>query len=94
MTQLFESNKESKQSEEFTSVKISNWLVSYMADLLEIEPEEVDVKSTFARYGLDSSTAVMLTGDLETWLGREIEPTIMYDYPTIVDLAEYLAQAN
>lgn len=94
MTQIFEDNKVSEQSEQLTSLQISNWLASYVADLLEVEPEEVDVKNTFSRYGLDSSAAVMLTGDLETWLGKEIEPTIIYDYPTIADLAEHLAQAN
>nr|AQX77692.1 NocM [Nodularia sp. HBU26] len=65
-----------------------------MSDLLEIEPDEVDVETTFARYGLDSSAAVILTGDLGNWLGKEIEPTVMYDYPTIAKLAEYVAEEN
>jgi acyl carrier protein len=90
MTQLFEDKKTSEESEQFTALKISDWLVSYIADLLEIEPDEVDVETTFARYGLDSSAAVILTGDLGNWLGKEIEPTIMYDYPTIAKLAEYV----
>ncbi|MBD2626299.1 acyl carrier protein [Trichormus variabilis] len=94
MTQLFEDNKSSEQSEQFTALKISTWLVSYMSDLLEIEPDEVDVETTFARFGLDSSAAVILTGDLGTWLGKEIEPTVMYDYPTIAKLAEYVAEES
>ncbi|NES81554.1 MAG: acyl carrier protein [Moorea sp. SIO2B7] len=94
MTQISETNKVTEQNEQFTSAKITDWMVSYIADLLEIEPEEIDVKTTFSRYGLDSSAAVVLTGDLQEWLGKEIEPTIMYDYPTIADLAEHLAQAN
>ncbi|MBE9201729.1 MULTISPECIES: acyl carrier protein [unclassified Nodularia (in: cyanobacteria)] len=94
MTQLFEDNKASEQSEQFTQLKISEWIVDYMSDLLEIEPDEVDVETTFARYGLDSSAAVILTGDLGNWLGKEIEPTVMYDYPTISKLAEYVAEEN
>ncbi|WP_071187595.1 acyl carrier protein [Trichormus sp. NMC-1] len=94
MTKLFEDNKSSEQSEQFTALKISTWLVSYMSDLLEIEPDEVDVETTFARFGLDSSAAVILTGDLGTWLGKEIEPTVMYDYPTIAKLAEYVAEES
>lgn len=94
MTQLFEDNKASEQSEQFTQLKISEWIVDYMSDLLEIEPDEVDVETTFARYGLDSSAAVILTGDLGNWLGKEIEPTVMYDYPTIAKLAEYVAEEN
>lgn len=94
MTQLFEDKKTSEQREQFTTLKISDWLVSYMSDLLEIESDEVDVETTFARFGLDSSAAVILTGDLGNWVGKEIEPTVMYDYPTIAKLAEYVAKEN
>jgi acyl carrier protein len=92
MTQLFEKNTALENNPENTALKISEWMIEYMADLLEIDPDEVDVETPFARYGLDSSAAVILTGDLQDWLGKEIEPTIMYDYPTIVDLANFLAQ--
>ncbi len=70
---------------------IQDWLVSYLADLLEVEPEEVDINTTFARYGLDSSAAVVIAGDLEDFLGIELEPTLLYDYPTITELAKNLA---
>ncbi|MBC5793740.1 acyl carrier protein [Sphaerospermopsis sp. LEGE 00249] len=92
MTQLFEHNTTTQQTQELTAVKIREWLVSYVADLLEIEAEEVDVETNFSRYGLDSSAAVILTGDLGDWLGKELEPTALYDYPTIADLAAHLAQ--
>ncbi len=71
--------------------EIQAWLVSYLANLLNVTNEEVDVKIPFERYGLDSSAAVGLTGDLEDWLGHEIEPTLLYDYPTIESLAKYVS---
>ena len=71
--------------------EIEDWTVAYIADLLEIDPEEIDTALPFDRYGLDSSAAVGLTGDLEDWLGREVDPTLLYDYPTIESLAKYLA---
>ncbi|NEO41305.1 MAG: acyl carrier protein [Moorea sp. SIOASIH] len=74
-----------------TAAEIQGWLVSYMAELLEIEPDEVDVTIPFDRYGLDSSAAVGLTGDLEDWLLTELDPTLMYDYPTIEALAKHVA---
>ncbi len=74
-----------------TAKEIQAWLVSYLAELLEIEPDEIDVTIPFDRYGLDSSAAVGLTGDLEDWLGSEIDPTLMYDYPTIQALANHVA---
>ncbi|MFW6359245.1 MAG: acyl carrier protein [Chroococcales cyanobacterium] len=76
---------------EISATEIQDWIVTYVADLLEIEPEEVDVTIPFDRYGLDSSVAVGLTGDLEDWLGREIEPTLLYYYPTIEAVVQYLS---
>jgi len=33
-----------------------------------------------------------LSGDLEAWLGRELSPSLIYDYPTIESLARHLAE--
>ncbi len=33
-----------------------------------------------------------MTGDLEDWLGCELDPTLLYDYPTIDALAWHLAE--
>jgi acyl carrier protein len=76
---------------EISAVEIQDWIVTYLADLLETEPEEIDVTIPFDRYGLDSSAAVGLTGDLENWLGTEVEPTLLYDYPTVEALVEHLS---
>ncbi len=84
-------SKESVQNNPPTTVAIQAWLVSYLAELLEIEPDEIDVRITFERYGLDSSAAVIMTGDLEEWLGYELDPTLIYDYPTIEALARHLS---
>ena len=72
--------------------EIQVWLVSYLAELLEIEPDEVDVTISFDRFGLDSSAAACMAGDLEEWLEYEVEPTIMYDYNTIESLAKHLSE--
>ena len=74
-----------------TATEIQAWIVAYIADLLEVDGEEIDVTIPFDRYGLDSSAAVGLTGDLEDWLGREINPTLLYDYPTVEALVQHLS---
>jgi acyl carrier protein len=79
---------------EISATEIQDWIVAYLANLLEIEPEEVDVTIPFDRYGLDSSAAVGLTGDLEDWLGTEIDPTLLYDYPTVEALVQHLSAIN
>ncbi|MEQ9237390.1 acyl carrier protein [Coleofasciculus sp. E2-BRE-01] len=75
-----------------TATEIQEWIVSYLAQLLEIDPDEVNVAIPFDQYGFDSSVAVGMTGDLEDWVGRKIDPTLLYDYPTIETLAQHLAE--
>jgi acyl carrier protein len=33
-----------------------------------------------------------MTGDLEDWVERKIDPTLLYDYPTIEALSQHLAE--
>ncbi|MCW5315186.1 MULTISPECIES: acyl carrier protein [unclassified Nostoc] len=75
-----------------STTEIKEWLISYLADLLEIEPEQINVETTFARYGLDSSVAVVLTGDLGNLLGKELDLRVIWDYPTIASLAQHLSE--
>lgn len=89
--QITESIKGNTSKEPSTAAEIQAWIVSYLAQILEIDPEEVDVTIPFDRYGLDSSVAVGLTGDLEDWLEEKLDPTLLYDYPTIKSLSRHLA---
>ncbi|MBD0301337.1 MAG: acyl carrier protein [Tolypothrix sp. T3-bin4] len=86
------SAKEDAYKEPPSAAEIQTWIVFYLAQLLEIDPDEVDVKVAFDQYGLDSSAAVGMTGDLEDWVERKIDPTLLYDYPTIQALAQHLAE--
>jgi acyl transferase domain-containing protein/acyl-CoA synthetase (AMP-forming)/AMP-acid ligase II/acyl carrier protein/SAM-dependent methyltransferase len=70
---------------------IQAWLVTNIAQRLKISPRTVDTQQPFAYFGLDSITAVSLLSELGNWLGRKLSPTLAYDYPTITDLARYLA---
>jgi hypothetical protein len=36
----------------------------------------------------------MLTGDLEDYLGRPVDPAVIWDHPTIRELALHLEQAE
>ena len=78
--------KDTTNSESLTAKEIQIWLVSYVSEILDIKPDEVNLTKPLENYGLDSSLAVGLTGDLEEWLGRELDPTLLYDYPTIDSL--------
>ena len=75
------------------SEDIQTWIVSYLSNLLEISVDEIEIDVPFDSYGLDSSAAIGLTGDLEDWLGKEVNPTVLYDYPTVNALSGYLSEA-
>ena len=76
----------------YTTAEIESWLTSYIANLLDIPEEEVDPMANFDEYGLDSALAIGLSGDLEEWLGRKINPTIVYNYTTINSLSHNLSE--
>lgn len=70
---------------------IEAWLVGEVAELLGIDATELDPEQELTAYGLSSVTGVMLTGDVEEWLGVQLEPTVAWEYPTVRELARYLA---
>ena len=72
------------------AVEIQQWLVNYLAELLEVETKKIDITRSFDEYALNSRDAIFLTGELEEWIGSELEPTVVYEYPTIKELAQYL----
>jgi amino acid adenylation domain-containing protein/non-ribosomal peptide synthase protein (TIGR01720 family) len=84
----------SQQNNDFgtlTTESIQTWLLTKLSQHLKVATSELDIQEPLARYGLDSMTAVSLSGELETWLGRSLSPTIVYDYPNIQALSHYLA---
>jgi len=77
-----------------TVEEIQSWLILRIALIAEMEPGEIDAREAFSYYGLSSVAAIGLSADLEDWLGYRLSPTLAFDYPTVENLAEYLAQCN
>jgi acyl-CoA synthetase (AMP-forming)/AMP-acid ligase II/acyl carrier protein len=75
---------------EINEENISNWLIAKLADVLGLEKEELDTETSFSSYGLDSSVALTLTGELGEWLEIELEATLFWEYTDIKELTEYL----
>jgi len=69
---------------------IQKWLATKISQQVGIAPNEIDIRQPFSAYGIDSVTAVSLSGELANWLKRQLSPTLIYDYPTIETLANYL----
>lgn len=70
--------------------KIEHWLSDKLANLLGVDSEEIDLEKSIFRYGLDSSVALSVTGELETFMDLKLDPTLFWEYPKISELAEYL----
>jgi acyl carrier protein len=83
---------EEKTQGMLTVSAIQAWLVAQLSETLQIPPEEIDISASFDIYGLDSQAAVVLSGDLQEWLKRDLDPMIFFDYPTIEQLAKYLGE--
>jgi acyl carrier protein len=73
--------------------EIRDWLTRYVAALVELPAREIDVQAPHVDLGLSSQDLVILSGDLEDWLGCEVSPTLAWEYPTIAALADHLAAA-
>lgn len=72
--------------------QIQSWLISNISTVVEVDPQTIDIHKPLEYYGMDSMQAMHLSGDLEDWLGRQLSPTVVWDYPTIELLARHLAE--
>lgn len=74
-----------------TEGEIREWLFRQISSHLGIPREAIDPARTFAAYGLDSHVAVEMVDAAETWLQRELDPVMFYNYPTVRHLVRYLS---
>jgi acyl transferase domain-containing protein/acyl-CoA synthetase (AMP-forming)/AMP-acid ligase II len=74
-----------------SATEIQSWLKHRLGDRLAIAPDVIDPAQPLAYYGLTSREAVSLLVELEAWSGQPCSPTLIWDYPTIRALSDYLA---
>ena len=75
-----------------TEAQIREWIKNYLAELLEVEPAEIDENYDFEKFGLNSSAAVSLVGDLEEWLALELSPSLFFEFNNIAQVSTHLAE--
>ncbi|MFD3429161.1 acyl carrier protein [Nocardia fluminea] len=67
-----------------------DWLIERVADYTERAPHQVDPTIPLAELGMDSVSAVALCGEIEDRWMLDIDPTLVFEYPTIAAIANYL----
>jgi acyl carrier protein len=73
---------------------ICTWLVKKIAQELDVPEHQVKTDEEFGNLGLGSRQAILITGDLEDYLRRdELDPSLLWDFPTIDKLARHLADS-
>src|SRR3984957_13805590 len=75
----------------YSAEVIEKWLVEKLSELLGVAPDEIDVREPFASYGMGSTEAVSLSGELGDWLGQKVPADLAYEFPTIETLARHLS---
>lgn len=66
------------------------WLVGEIAQRVGVPPDRIDVDADFDEFGLDSVQAVAVSGALSERLGQELPATLLYEHPSIRELAGFL----
>lgn len=74
-----------------SAADIEAWIRAYLAKELGVDEAAIDPETPFLALGVGSRQAVIMAGDLEDWLGVELEAAIAWEHPTARSLAGFLA---
>ncbi|MGG0125543.1 type I polyketide synthase [Bacillus velezensis] len=85
--------KESK-NENLSALITEGDIQQLIADVKGTAPETLSVVKGFYEQGLDSVTLMQAVKALEEKTGRELYPTLLFEYPTIQKLANYFAESG
>ncbi len=73
------------------SRSVREQILTALSSCLRVRSSEIDPRQPFARYGMDSMSAVLLASTLGDALDRPLPPTLVYDHPTVDALERFLA---
>ena len=77
-----------------TQEEVQAWIITWLQDNAGITYESIDLDKPFADYHLDSLTSVELSYDLEEYIGKKLDVTVVFNYPTINKMSAYLADVK
>lgn len=66
------------------------WLRHLIAKEKRVDATQIDVDTPLEELGLDSMAGVTLSGEIDMALNMAVPPTLLWDYPTVGELARHL----
>jgi acyl carrier protein len=70
---------------------VLHWLTSRLAWHLEVPAHAIDPCLPLAEMGVDSVRALVLVGDVEAHWEIDVDPTLVFDYPTLTHIADFIS---
>lgn len=71
---------------------IQDWLAAQIAEQLGVDPDEINIRSPFDSYGLDSAQTMSIANLGKQYFGLQLSPLVIWNYPNIESLSQYLAE--
>ena len=69
---------------------VETWLVNLFSGELRMDPSKLSIDTPFQNYGIDSILLAQILRKVNQKLATDLEPTILYEYPTIELLKDFL----
>lgn len=70
--------------------ELETWMINWLSKRIRVSSSELSAQSTFVDVGLDSVSSVEFSFELERWLGFEVDSTVVWQYPSISVLTQFL----
>lgn len=69
---------------------IQEWMVNYIASVIDLPPESIPADKSFHEIGVDSAEVVIMTGVMEEEFAIEIQAHFPFEHPTLTGFLDAL----
>lgn len=71
---------------------VQDWLVNYIASVVDLPVESVKTDVPFRELGVDSAEVVIMTGVMEEEFALELKSDLPFEHPTVAGFLDALEQ--
>lgn len=92
---VHDTNSSSPASQKLNNKNVSeieSWIYNWLEKEAGIDPSQFTPFTSFSEYGLDSSLSIRFVSDINTRYIIHVEPSIIWSYSTVNELAAYLCE--